>query len=87
MGVHDPGPGLQGNHHWLVLHQCLHLHQQLCSKCKEGKPGALVHFMHTAHALSCHLALKTLVVPVLLMKPTAKERYLDGTALHGTMQH
>lgn len=41
VGVHDPGPGLQGNHHWLVLHQCVHLYQQLCSKCKEGKPRDL----------------------------------------------
>ena len=40
--VHDHGPGVQGNHHWLVFHQCLHLHQQLCSKCKEGKPEAHV---------------------------------------------
>ena len=27
MGVHDPGSGLQGHHHWPLLHQCLHLHQ------------------------------------------------------------
>lgn len=39
MDVHDHGTGVQGNHNWLVFHQCVHLHQQLCSKCKEGKPS------------------------------------------------
>lgn len=35
--VHDAGSGVQGNHHRPVLHQRLHLHQQLCAQCQEGE--------------------------------------------------
>ncbi len=35
--VHDPGSGVQGNHNRAVLHQRLHLHQQLCAQCQEGE--------------------------------------------------
>ena len=35
--VHDTGSGVQGNHNRPVLHQRLHLHQQLCAQRQEGE--------------------------------------------------